>query len=81
MASGRPYHEPLRLLTVVRAPWRRVEGLIAKHRILQTLFGNGWVALMVADPEDGRFLRRQRDGAWCEVRAASHAKRPEVLAA
>jgi uncharacterized protein YbcC (UPF0753/DUF2309 family) len=81
MASGRPYHEPFRLLTVVRAPWRRVEGLIAKHRILQTLFGNGWVALMVADPEDGRFLRRQRDGAWCEVRAASHAKRPEVLAA
>jgi len=69
-ADGVPYHEPLRLMTVVQAPLRRVEVLIAKHRILQTLFDNGWVALMVADPETGRFLRRNRDGSWREDAAA-----------
>ncbi|MGG5821603.1 DUF2309 domain-containing protein [Falsiroseomonas sp. HW251] len=63
-ATGVPYHEPLRLMTVVQAPLARVEAVVAKHRILQTLFGNGWVALLVADPETGRFLRRNRDGSW-----------------
>jgi uncharacterized protein len=72
-ADGVPYHDPLRLLAVVRAPLARVEALIAKHRILQTLFGNGWVALLVADPETGRFLRRGRDGAWTEADPAPEA--------
>jgi uncharacterized protein YbcC (UPF0753/DUF2309 family) len=81
-ADGTPYHEPLRLMTVVKAPLARVEALIAKHRILQTLFGNGWVALMVADPETGRFLRRNRDGSWRDAspgRAA--ATTPDLIAA
>lgn len=79
-ADGVPYHEPLRLLAVVRAPLARVEALIAKHRILQTLFNNGWVALLVADPQTGRFLRRGRDGAWTEAQGAHEpAARPRSL--
>jgi uncharacterized protein YbcC (UPF0753/DUF2309 family) len=79
-ATGTPYHEPLRLMTVVQAPLARVEGLIAKHRILQTLFGNGWVALLVADPETGRFLRRHRDGSWRDETPAA-AETPALVAA
>jgi hypothetical protein len=63
-ADGQAYHEPLRLMTVVEAPVGRVEAVIARNGILQTLFGNGWVALMVMDPETGRKLRRSRTGKW-----------------
>jgi uncharacterized protein YbcC (UPF0753/DUF2309 family) len=79
-ADGLPYHEPLRLMTVVRAPRARVEALVARHRILQTLFGNGWVALLVADPETGRFLRRDRDGTWRDATPAE-APAPTLIAA
>jgi uncharacterized protein YbcC (UPF0753/DUF2309 family) len=78
-ADGVAYHEPLRLLAVVQAPLSRVEGLIAKHRILQTLFGNGWVALLVTDPETGRFLRRNRDGSWRDQTPAPAS--PTLIAA
>jgi len=63
-AAGRGYHEPMRLLTVVEAPRERVEAVIARNPVLRTLFGNGWVALLVVDPETGRLSRRARDGAW-----------------
>lgn len=63
-ADGRPYHQPLRLLTVVEAPLDRVTGIIARNAILETLFDNGWVALLVCDPETGRQSRRERDGQW-----------------
>ncbi len=63
-ADGEAYHEPLRLMTVVRAPRARVEAIIARQKILRTLFANGWVALLVADPETGAFWRRNRDGSW-----------------
>lgn len=79
-AEGLPYHEPLRLLAVVRAPLARVEALVAKHRILQTLFGNGWVALLVADPATGRFLRRERDGSWRDAAPAA-TPAPALVAA
>ena len=38
--------------------------MIGRNAILQTLFGNGWVALMAVDPETGRQLRRDRSGQW-----------------
>jgi uncharacterized protein YbcC (UPF0753/DUF2309 family) len=79
-ADGVDYHEPLRLMTVVQAPIARVEALIAKHGILQKLFGNGWVALLVTDPETGRFLRRNRDGSWRDETPTALAPRTLVAA-
>jgi hypothetical protein len=63
-SDERAYHEPLRLMTVVKAPLARVEGIVSRNTILQTLFGNGWVALTVFDPETGQWLRRTRNGTW-----------------
>ncbi|OAB57165.1 hypothetical protein AY599_25230 [Leptolyngbya valderiana BDU 20041] len=63
-ADDVPYHEPLRLMTVVQAPVARVEEIVRRNTVLQTLFGNGWVALTVLDPETGEMLRRSRTGAW-----------------
>jgi hypothetical protein len=66
-AEGQPYHEPLRLMTVVMAPVARLATLIARNTILQRLFDNEWVALLVIDPETGRFLRYRRGRTWNEV--------------
>lgn len=66
-ADGQAYHEPLRLMTVVEAPVARIEAVVARNTILQTLFGNGWVALQAMDPETGTMLRRSRTGDWRPV--------------
>ncbi len=68
--EGRPFHEPLRLMAVVMAPVGRVTGIIAQNQILQTLFDNGWVALLVIDPDTGRMLRYGRGRTWADVGSA-----------
>lgn len=65
-ADDRAYHEPLRLLTLVKAPRQRVQGIIEAQPVLQKLFGKGWVHLVVADPQDGQFYRRTRSGDWVQ---------------
>lgn len=64
------YHEPLRLMTVVKAPIGRVTKLIAANKILQTLFDKGWVALTVMDPETGKTMRYGTGKTWHEFGAS-----------
>ncbi len=45
-----PYHQPLRLTTVVYAPHDKLTRIISCHDILKKLFGNGWVKLILIDP-------------------------------
>jgi hypothetical protein len=59
--DGSPYHVPQRLLTVVHAPLDRVEQVIYGHEVLQRLFGNGWVRLIVIDPKTGKVCRWRED--------------------
>lgn len=59
--DGTPFHIPLRLTTVVLAPFERVEKVVASNDILGRLFGNGWVTLVVIDPVTGQALRWRRD--------------------
>ena len=59
--DGTPFHVPQRLLTVVLAPFGAVGRVVESHAILQRLFGNGWVTLVVIDPETGRARRWRPD--------------------
>lgn len=59
--DGTPYHVPQRLLTVVLAPPEQVKAVVAANDILQRLFGNGWVTLVVIDPATGRARRWRAD--------------------
>jgi uncharacterized protein YbcC (UPF0753/DUF2309 family) len=63
-ADDKPYHEPLRLLTVVYAPRQRLMTLVEQNPVLQKLFYNGWVTLTVIDPQDGRSYLLGCDGKW-----------------
>jgi uncharacterized protein YbcC (UPF0753/DUF2309 family) len=62
-----PYHEPMRLLTVVEAPRARLEKLIGRHQVLQHFYHNEWVRLVALEPQDGLFYRYLPSGVWREL--------------
>lgn len=68
MNDDLPYHEPMRLLTLVEASRARIETLIARHEVLQHFYHNEWVHLATLDPEDGTWYRYMPSGAWRRVR-------------
>lgn len=46
------YHEPVRLMTIVYAPFVFTDKVIKKQPVLLTLFRNGWVQLICIDPNN-----------------------------
>ncbi len=68
MNGDMPYHEPMRLLTLVESPRSRIEKLIARHEVLQHFYHNEWVHLAALDPEDGTWYRYMPSRVWRRVR-------------
>lgn len=65
-ADGEEYHQPQRLLTIVYAPKAVVAKVINKHAVLQTLFFNEWVHLVVIDPDSNIPYKINKNGEWVE---------------
>jgi uncharacterized protein YbcC (UPF0753/DUF2309 family) len=65
-----PYHEPMRLLTVVEAPRANIEKLIARHELLRHLYHHEWVHLAVLDPSDRAFYRYGPTDGWSRIDGA-----------
>ncbi|MFO0936333.1 MAG: DUF2309 domain-containing protein [Gemmataceae bacterium] len=63
-ADGKPYHEPLRLLTVVYSPRSILNEVIQSQDVLKKLLGNGWVTLVCFDPSNNQAYQLQRDFKW-----------------
>ena len=60
-----PYHQPLRLSTVVHAPVDHVTAILADHDDLAGLVDNGWLSVTVVDPErDHRAFHYTGDLEW-----------------
>ncbi|MCS6288740.1 MAG: DUF2309 domain-containing protein [Nitrospira sp.] len=59
-----PYHEPMRLLTVIEAPRALVASVIAKHPGLERLFQNEWVSLVVCEPKEAAFYHYDIMQGW-----------------
>jgi hypothetical protein len=64
MDGPRPYHEPMRLLTLIEAPRSRIDQIIRSHRLLRDLYDNEWVRLITLDPEKGIFYRYVPKQGW-----------------
>jgi len=62
--GDRPFHEPMRLLTVVEAPMDRIDGIIARNPVLRELFGGQWVHLAARDTRTSPWMLRRADGTW-----------------
>ena len=83
--ADEPYHQPLRLSTVIHAPVDRVTDVIASHDHLADLLDNGWLSLTVVDPEQGhRAFHYDGDLTWTarsegRVEAETPAARPPYI--
>ncbi len=71
------YHDPLRLTTVVKAPRSHLEEALGGSDRVKQLFDNGWMHLVVVDPDqdDDAFLY-QKGMNWVETHV--EATEPEV---
>jgi hypothetical protein len=67
MNGEMPYHEPMRLLTIIEAPRERIDTLIARHEVLRHYYQNEWVHLVALDPEDQVWYRYRPTGAWSVI--------------
>jgi len=62
--GDQPYHEPMRLLTVVQAPLERISAVIDRNDVLGHLFDGGWVTLAARDDPTAPWQLRQAGGTW-----------------
>jgi len=62
------YHEAIRLQVIVYAPRSRIDSIIEKQSILQTLLFNHWVILVAIDPLDSKPYRLIGKAAWVEIK-------------
>ena len=67
MNGEMPYHEPMRMLTIIEAPRARIDKLIARHEVLRHFYHNEWVHLVALDPEDQVWYRYRPSGAWTVI--------------
>ena len=63
LKDGMPYHEPVRLLTVIEAPFDHARRAINSVANVNNLVRNGWVRMAIADP-DTQILHVFEDGTW-----------------
>ncbi|WP_277554328.1 DUF2309 domain-containing protein [Halobaculum limi] len=80
-----PYHQPLRLSTVVHAPVDRVTDILADHAELTRLLDNDWLSLTVVDPtQEHRAFHYEEELTWSpmapqvDARQESPAEAPTV---
>ena len=81
LRDGVPYHEPLRLLTVIEAPFAHARAAIEGVVKVRNLVHNGWLRMAVADPET-RDVYVFEEGAWRQhpLHAAGDAVEEKELA-
>ncbi|MFP4616005.1 MAG: DUF2309 domain-containing protein [Thiohalorhabdus sp.] len=60
---GAPYHQPLRLITVIEAPLEQARAAVENVATVKQLVRNGWIRLLVLDPETGT-VTAYEDGQW-----------------
>lgn len=72
MNGDMPYHEPMRLMTIIEAPRERIEKLIARHEVLRHYYHNEWVSLVALEPEEGVLYRYTPTGDWVRIKENTH---------
>ncbi len=64
LSDQESFHQAQRLLSIVVAPRQLVESVIAKHEILQKLFFNQWVHLVILEPQTQEFYHLGSKDQW-----------------
>ncbi|MCP5230970.1 MAG: DUF2309 domain-containing protein [Zoogloeaceae bacterium] len=64
LENGQPYHEPMRLITVIEAPFEQARAAVEAVVSVKRLVRNGWIRLIVIDPETATVCLYEEDGSW-----------------
>ena len=51
LEQGRPYHQPIRLVTIIEAPFEHARDAIERVVTVKHLVRNGWIRMVIIDPE------------------------------
>ena len=63
LKDGQPYHEPLRMITVIEAPFEHARRAIENVATVKNLVYKGWIRMVIVDPESHIFHIFE-DGEW-----------------
>lgn len=74
MNGARPYHEAMRLLTLIEAPRERIDNIIQIQRHLQHLCENVWLHLVAIEPRDLGYYRYVPRQGWERLEVSCHKK-------
>jgi uncharacterized protein YbcC (UPF0753/DUF2309 family) len=77
MNGPRPYHEAMRLLTVIEAPTVRIDRILQNQRHLQRLYDNEWLALIAVEPEEKLSYRYFPREGWKLVKTRCASRKIE----
>ena len=61
--KGKPYHQPLRLITVIEAPFEHARQSVEAVVAVKYLVRNGWIRLMIIDPKSAEVFIYE-EGDW-----------------
>lgn len=73
LKDGLPFHEPLRLITVIEAPFEMARSAIEGVVAIKTLVRNAWIRMLVIDPQTDKTWLYAR-GKWIEQDVPTPAK-------
>jgi uncharacterized protein YbcC (UPF0753/DUF2309 family) len=77
LKDGQPYHEPMRLITLIEAPFAQARRAVESVIAVKNLVYNGWIRLMVIDPESAT-VHIYENGAW-HTRGHAPADAPQSI--
>ena len=63
LQQGRPYHQPIRLITMIEAPFERAKAAVEGVVQIRKLVKNGWIRMAILDPETGK-THVYENGIW-----------------
>jgi uncharacterized protein len=79
MNGIRPYHEPMRLVTLVEAPRERIDKIIRNQRHLKRLYDNEWLYLIAIEPEEQLAYRYVSKEGWQAVKPSGSSPRQRFV--
>lgn len=63
LKEGKPYHEPVRLITLIEAPFAHARRAVERVISVKRLVKNAWIRLLVIDPET-HTVHLFENGGW-----------------
>ena len=68
MNGARPYHEAMRMLTLIEAPKERIDMILRHQHHLQRLYDDEWLHLVAIDPEEQICYRYLPKQGWTPIK-------------